>query len=127
MSRFVGGLLLVSGLAGLVLVLVFWLPASMPLMIMIVTSLLCIGCVWAGGELLQKSVRVVRSVEGDLAASQSLTVQCKTVCLKCGQQGVPDQRFCGACGSAMVVACTHCGATVVPGSRFCINCGSKLS
>lgn len=55
-------------------------------------------------------------------------------CPSCGSQNIAGQRFCGACGSALVssevqtqtINCSSCGSENAAGQQFCGACGSKL-
>ncbi len=127
MRRFTGGLLFFSGLMGLVLVLVFWLPNSINLSIVISVCLLCFGCVWGGGKLLQQPIVRRRAVTDGSVAQPSELGQLTTVCPRCGWLIGSGQRFCGGCGMVVGPVCAQCGALVVPGFRFCTNCGNRLA
>ncbi len=48
------------------------------------------------------------------------------VCSSCGAENRAERRFCGRCGSQLVVSCPSCGAANDPGDRFCGSCGSGL-
>ena len=48
------------------------------------------------------------------------------ICPKCGSQNPSDYRFCGACGTRLVLHCPYCGASVSTEHRFCGNCGAAL-
>ncbi len=48
-------------------------------------------------------------------------------CSNCGATNDPGQRFCGECGTRLVVACPTCGAANAPGNKFCGDCGSSLA
>lgn len=50
----------------------------------------------------------------------------KSTCPACGAEVLPDARFCGSCGAAIVAAstCGSCGAAISPGARFCPACGA---
>lgn len=58
-------------------------------------------------------------------------------CANCQTELQPGDRFCGACGQAVVAAdsaeadtdtghCPHCGAQLRAGSRFCGRCGQEV-
>lgn len=47
-------------------------------------------------------------------------------CATCGATAAADQRFCGQCGTPLVVVCSQCGTENPPGHRFCGSCGSAL-
>ncbi len=126
MRRLFGGLLFFLGLAGLLLVLVSWLPTNVNLGIVVFVCLLCLGCVWGGGKLLQPLAVSGKTVPGNLVAQPSEQGRFLVVCPKCGWQISSGQRFCGGCGMATGSLCSKCGAVVVPGFRFCTNCGNRL-
>ena len=50
-------------------------------------------------------------------------------CPRCQHQNLPEARFCGACGDALVasVACPGCQAPNPPRHKFCHACGSALA
>jgi ribosomal protein L40E len=55
-------------------------------------------------------------------------------CTKCGAANPPDTRFCGNCGSSLIVpemqtkeeVCTQCGTPNPPEYKFCGKCGTPL-
>jgi class 3 adenylate cyclase len=47
-------------------------------------------------------------------------------CDACGSENLPEQRFCGNCGSSLIQICPRCAAAAPPGSRFCGSCGAGL-
>jgi class 3 adenylate cyclase len=47
-------------------------------------------------------------------------------CPACGEQSDSAQRFCGACGGALVRACPQCGHASPLAFQFCGACGSVL-
>lgn len=65
-------------------------------------------------------------------------------CVKCGEEAVQGNSFCGGCGQAVplvdtpaylepaaplpsvVHVCVQCGADLTPGKRFCRNCGHAV-
>jgi len=48
-------------------------------------------------------------------------------CSSCGQDNEAGRKFCGECGSALVVVCEACGGTNTPGVKFCGECGAPLT
>ena len=50
-------------------------------------------------------------------------------CLACGHGMLPDERFCGMCGTPaededeMVARCDACGHEVLLGTTYCVECG----
>ena len=48
-------------------------------------------------------------------------------CSNCGVETSSSARFCGNCGSAMLLSCNACGALVETGQRFCEQCGAPVS
>lgn len=48
-------------------------------------------------------------------------------CSTCGSQNPPTSKFCGSCGTPVVVGCPMCHAPITPGQRFCIDCGAALA
>ena len=52
------------------------------------------------------------------------------LCPKCGAQNPPTAKFCGECGTKLLVAtvpCPQCGEKVPEGAKFCPNCGASMS
>ncbi len=49
-------------------------------------------------------------------------------CPSCGAENPPGKKFCGECGTNMLVApqCPSCGAQSERGQKFCGECGTKL-
>jgi class 3 adenylate cyclase len=47
-------------------------------------------------------------------------------CPSCGYENEAGQRFCGSCGSRLVLTCSVCGATSPLEFRFCGACGAPL-
>jgi len=51
------------------------------------------------------------------------TAQCRS----CGQENLPEARFCSGCGGSLTaVACPGCGTESPVGKRFCSSCGHAL-
>ena len=50
-----------------------------------------------------------------------------TQCPECGGENATGARFCGACGTALVVACSTCGTSNHSGNAFCQECGAALT
>ena len=48
-------------------------------------------------------------------------------CPNCGAANDGGRKFCGQCGTRLVLACPSCGTTNAPGVRFCGECGSVLA
>jgi class 3 adenylate cyclase len=46
-------------------------------------------------------------------------------CPQCGRATAEGDRFCGGCGTELVVACRGCGRPLTPGLRFCTGCGRR--
>lgn len=53
----------------------------------------------------------------------------KPTCSKCGNVGMPEDKFCRKCGSPIKseIHCKKCGNIVQPKDLFCVKCGSRLS
>ena len=47
-------------------------------------------------------------------------------CAKCGHGNPAGTKFCGECGTRLVVACAACGSENQPGNKFCGACGAQL-
>jgi hypothetical protein len=129
----VGLLLLVLGLIGLLLSLIFWLPAKFNLIVVMLISIVCLVAVWGGGRLSQPKAGLMAQPVGK---SEPISAQSPTqwaqptagaICPKCGCQIAPGQQFCGGCGSSLLSYCARCGAAIKEPSRFCGNCGFRLS
>src|SRR5215470_16424183 len=48
-------------------------------------------------------------------------------CLRCQAENPDGTRFCGQCGTALVVPCAACGAANPPAHKFCGQCGAALA
>jgi len=128
----IGGLLLVLGIIGLLLTLVFWLPAKFNLIVVVLISVVCLIAIWGGGRLSQPKTELVAQPAGKYEpVSPPPPAQwpppAGVICPKCGCQIMPGQQFCGGCGSNLVSYCAVCGAAIASPSRFCGNCGARLS
>ncbi len=126
-----GVLLLVLGLTGLLLNLIFWLPAKFDLVVVVFISAVCLAAVCAGGRLSQPKTELVAQPAGQY---QPMSPQAQwssptmgAMCPKCSSQIMPGQQFCGGCGSNLVSYCAKCGVALKELSRFCGKCGAKLS
>ncbi len=55
--------------------------------------------------------------------------QSTSICPKCGNIGLPNDKFCRKCGNAIKseIRCEKCGNIVQPKDLFCVKCGSRLS
>jgi hypothetical protein len=127
----IGAFLLILGLAGLVLNLIFWQTAQFNLFIVFVISAVCLLAVWGGGKLFQPGVVATQRETAYTHINPQETGRffqpAATACPKCGSQIVPGQQFCGGCGSSLVTYCARCGNAISEPSRFCGRCGAKLS
>jgi hypothetical protein len=127
----VGVLLLIVGLVGLLLNLIFWLPAKFNLVVVVFISAVCLAAVWAGGILYQSKTELVTQPAGQYQPVPSQTQwpspKVGAICPKCNSQIMPGQQFCGGCGSNLVSYCAKCGVTLKEPSRFCGKCGARLS
>jgi len=47
-------------------------------------------------------------------------------CPACGSANPDGFRFCGICGSSLLLTCSACGAEVPPGFKFCGSCGQPV-
>src|SRR5947208_13904931 len=47
-------------------------------------------------------------------------------CGSCGTENEATRKFCGECGSPLVVVCAACGGANTPGAKFCGECGTAL-
>ena len=128
----IGVLLLVLGLVGLLLNLIFWLPARFSPIVIVLISILCLVAVWGGGRLSQPKMEpVTQPVEQHQPVSQPQPAQwtqtpAGAYCPKCGYQIMPGQQFCGSCGSSLVTYCARCGNPIQEPARFCGKCGARL-
>ena len=48
-------------------------------------------------------------------------------CPSCGAENAEGKRFCGDCGTPLVLRCPACGAESPPGKKFCGDCGADLT
>lgn len=129
----IGGLLLVLGIIGLLLNLIFWLPAQFNLVVVVLISVVCLVAIWGGGWLSQPKAEPMTQAAGKyepvspLPPAQWTQPALGLTCPKCGCQIVPGQQFCGGCRSSLVSYCARCGAAINSPSRFCGSCGARLS
>ena len=47
-------------------------------------------------------------------------------CPSCGKANRPGARFCGGCGTALLLRCAACGTACEPTAQFCDACGAAL-
>src|SRR5262245_44764423 len=47
-------------------------------------------------------------------------------CTSCGSENEASRKFCGECGSPLVVVCKACSSANTPGVKFCGECGASL-
>jgi len=127
----VGVLLLILGIIGLLLNLIFWLPAQFNLVVVVLISVVCLVAVWGGGRLYQPKTELATQPAGKYEPTsqpaQWAPPAPAAICPKCSCQIVPGQQFCGGCGSSLVSYCARCGAAINSPSRFCGSCGFRLS
>jgi hypothetical protein len=126
-----GVFLLILGIMGLLLNLLFWLPAKFNLVVAVLISVVCLVAVWGGGRLAQPKMELVAQPAGKYEPisppAQWSPPAAGVICPKCGCQIVPGQQFCGGCGSSLVSYCARCGNAISEPSRFCGRCGARLS
>jgi hypothetical protein len=129
--KVVGVLLLILGIIGLLLNLIFWLPAQFNMVVAVLISVVCLVAVWGGGRLSLPKTELVAQPAGKYEPTsqpdQWSPPAPGVICPKCGSHIVPGQQFCGGCGSSLVSYCARCGAAINSPSRFCGSCGSRLS
>jgi hypothetical protein len=124
--------LLILGIVGLLLNLIFWLPAQFNLVVAVLIAVVCLVAVWGGGRLSQPKTELVTQPGKYEPVFPSQPAQWTqpapgAICPKCSCQIVPGQQFCGGCGSSLVSYCARCGAAINSPSKFCGSCGSRLS
>ncbi|HEX7363753.1 MAG TPA: zinc ribbon domain-containing protein [Dehalococcoidia bacterium] len=124
-----GVILLVLGTLGLLLDLLFWLPAKFSPVVAALIGTVCLVVVWGGGRMSQTVPAALGTGRHEAVSSQmpSGFTTTATPCPKCGCQVMPGQQFCGGCGSSLVSYCAKCGNTVAEPSKFCGRCGARLS
>ena len=49
------------------------------------------------------------------------------LCSQCRAQNPDTSKFCGQCGTRLVVGCPSCGAPTAPDQKFCNECGNSLT
>src|ERR1700728_2406679 len=49
------------------------------------------------------------------------------MCPRCSAESPWGQKFCGECGTALVVVCGSCGTASSAGRKFCGECGAALA
>jgi len=126
----VGVILLVLGLGGLLLSLIFWLPAKFNLVVAALLVIVSLVAVWGGGKLAQTKVGLIAQPAGQsrpISAQTKVPPEARIFCPKCGCQIMPGQQFCGGCGSSLISYCARCGNAIIEPSRFCGKCGARLS
>lgn len=127
----VGVLLLVLGIVGLTLSLIFWLPVQFNPIVVVLMSVVCLAAVWAGGRLSQPKTELAAQPAGQYQPmspqAQWTSPTAGAICPKCSSQIMPGQQFCGGCGSNLVSYCAKCGIALKEPSRFCGKCGTRLS
>lgn len=128
----VGVILLVLGLVGLLLNLIFWLPAKFNLVVVALLAVVCLVAVWGGGKLAQPKAELITQPAGQYQPVSppppaQWSPPAATTCPKCGCQIMPGQQFCGGCGSSLISYCARCGNAISEPSRFCGKCGARLS
>lgn len=126
----VGVLLLLLGLIGLVLTLIFWLPAKFNPVLVIFMFVACLVAVWGGGRLFRTKMLMTQP-EGIVTQVSSpppaqFSQPAGPVCPKCGSKIMPRQQFCAGCGSSLLSYCARCGNTISEPSKFCGRCGARL-
>src|SRR3954469_26019689 len=47
-------------------------------------------------------------------------------CSACGASNLSEARFCGGCGTSLMLPCAECGKPVPLSNWFCGNCGAKF-
>ena len=124
-----GALLLVFGLIGLLLDLIFWLPAKFSPMVAALIGAACLVVVWGGGRMAKIVPTALGMGRHEAVSSQTPSGFTTTAasCPKCSCQVMLGQQFCGGCGSSLVSYCAKCGNTVAEPARFCGRCGARLS
>lgn len=131
--KVIGIILLILGIVGLVLNLIFWLPSQFSPIVMVLIAVACLVAVWGGGALYQSKTTLMMQPAGkyepDLPSQSAQWSQpaAGIVCPRCGFQVMPGQQYCGGCGSSLVSYCAKCGAAIKELSRFCGSCGARLS
>ncbi len=48
-------------------------------------------------------------------------------CVSCGAENESGRKFCGECGSALLMLCPSCGQPNAPTMKFCGECGASLA
>ena len=51
----------------------------------------------------------------------------RLVCTKCGEENLPEDKYCARCGTALGLRCASCGAKYESGDLFCAGCGARLA
>jgi hypothetical protein len=129
----IGVILLILGIVGLLLTLIFWLPSQFSPIVVVLVSAVCLAAVWGGGALYQSKTVLITQQSGKYESglpSQPARWSQQAVgivCPKCGCQVMPGQQYCGGCGSSLVSYCARCGAAIKEPSKFCGSCGTRLS
>lgn len=131
--KIIGIVILISGIVGLVLDLIFWLPFQFSPVVTALIAVACLVVVWGGGALYQsKAAFITQTAVNYEPVSLSQSTQWSqpatgTICPRCGCQVMPGQQYCGGCGSSLVSYCARCGATIKEPSKFCGSCGAQLN
>ena len=64
---------------------------------------------------------VASAVKEGLSNTKISGIRCS-----CGELNEKGDKFCSACGKALLSTCPHCGKEVDVDDRFCGQCGEKL-
>jgi len=131
--KVIGVMLLILGIVGLVLALIFWLPSQFSPIVVVLISVACLVAVWGGGTLYQSKAVLMTQPSGkyepvsSTQPAQSPQPAAGALCPRCGLPVMPGQQYCGGCGSSLMSYCARCGAAIKEPSRFCGSCGTRLS
>ena len=70
----------------------------------------------------------VRTEQKELPLKDRIEPKPTPVCPKCGNVGLPGDKFCRKCGSPikLEIHCKKCGHIVLPKDLYCVKCGSPL-
>lgn len=75
----------------------------------------------ASKELSLATKNVTSAIKEGLSGANTDGIRCS-----CGELNEKGDKFCSACGKALLSACPHCGKEVDADDKFCGQCGKSL-
>lgn len=88
-------------------------------------------------EYLDKIKEIDRAIFNYFKILDEKTRKDEGMVCECGEELMPDSKFCGSCGKEIVeearqedfdcITCNSCGESIIASSKFCSSCGFKTS